>query len=173
MAPRKNAKAAATVRLVDFTSDIYIGESIQPNFGIDSAIEIILPSGEKEWGSHPYEPISTNPWKPGMATVIIKENEQHRVQHFNIINPVEIANQYNQLTGILKEIDLVIEARLSNGGVLQTSINNKSLTNESLSALYAIRSAYVKRINNELAKINKTQQNNPIKSITRFTRGKY
>ncbi|MHC3292342.1 hypothetical protein ACXOER_05010, partial [Salmonella enterica] len=102
--------------------------------------------------------------------VIIKDGNQS-VEHFQIVDPTNIANNYNQLMGILKDIDAVIESRLTGGGILQTTINNKTLISESLSSLYAIRAAYVKRINAELAKINKTNPNNPIKSISRFNRG--
>lgn len=170
MAPRKNTKTVVDARSVDFTSVIYVGEDVIPSFPDDSSIEVILPDGTKETYSYPYTPINTSKWKTGMATVIIKDKGQ-RVEHFNIVDPTDIATNYNQLMQILNEIDLVIELRLTAGGVVQTTINNKTLISETLSSLYAIRSSYVKRINNELSKINKKQPNNPIKSISRFTRG--
>lgn len=171
MAPRKNARAATTGRPVDFRSSIYIGEDITPSFGVDSSIEIVLPNGTKEQYDYPYTAISTGAWIQGMATVIIKDGVLS-VEHFQIIDPTDLANTYNDLMSILKDIDVVIENKLAGGGIIQTTINNKTLISESLSSLYAIRASYVKRINAEIAKMNKAQPNNPIKSISRFTRGK-
>lgn len=167
---RSRSTKAQNARPVDFKSAIYIGEDVMPAFPEGSSIEIILPNGNKESYAYPYDPVSTATWVEGMATVIIKDGNQS-VEHFQIVDPTNIANNYNQLMGILKDIDAVIESRLTGGGILQTTINNKTLISESLSSLYAIRAAYVKRINAVLAKINKTNPNNPIKSISRFNRG--
>ena len=106
-----------------------------------------------------------------MYTVIITDKTRS-VKQFNMIDPLEAATTYNQIIDIIKDIDNVIDARLQNGGVYQTSINNKSLMSETLAQLYAMRANYIKRANAELAKMKNTVPDNPIKSITFFNRGR-
>ncbi len=150
---------------VDFSQDIYIGDNIVLTFGDGSSIEIISSKGNKYNYSSPYSPIDTSSWPQGMYTVIITDKTRS-VKQFNVIDPLEAASTYNQIIGIIKDIDNVIDARLQNGGVYQTSINNKSLMSETLAQLYAMRANYIKRANAELAKMKNTVPDNPIKSIT-------
>lgn len=159
-------------RPVDFKSDIFVGETIIPAFPDDSSIEIIDPKANRFSYSAPYTPIYTEDWSEGMATAIIVVNGVSTVQHFQIVNPITAATQYNQILAILAEIDKVIADRLAGGGTITVTINNKTLMSESLSSLYALRSLYVNRANAELAKVKGTNPDNPIKSISRFTRGR-
>ncbi|QUG75866.1 hypothetical protein GKQ23_13075 [Erwinia sp. E602] len=166
MAPRKLV-ATNSGRQTDFTDQIYIGETIQPSFPEGSSIEIIDSAANRYTFQYPYSTIKTDTWAEGMATIIIKTST-NTVRYFQIIDPISTADKYNQLMKILNEIDKVIESRLSGGGQISITINNKTLTNESLSQLYLIRASYVNRINAELAKIKGKNPDNPIKSITNF-----
>ncbi|POU02322.1 hypothetical protein C3369_07600 [Escherichia sp. ESNIH1] len=162
--------ATTTGRLIDFTQIVYVGETILINLPADSSVEIIGADGVKYNFACPYSDIDTSQWASGMTTAVIS-NGTTRVKIFEVINPIDITSKYNQLLKIIEEIDAVVEARLHNGGVLSTTINNKTLMNETLTNLYIIRSKYVKQANAELSKINSTSTGNPIKSITTFKRG--
>jgi len=164
--------ATNTVRPVDFKTDIFVGKTIQPALPDDSTVEIIDPKAQRYSYSAPYTPINTKDWAEGMATAIIVVNGVSTVQHFQIVDPITAATQYNQIMAILAEIDKVIEDRLAGGGTITVTINNKTLMSESLSSLYALRALYVNRANAELAKAKGTNPDNPIKSISRFTRGR-
>ncbi len=143
---------------VDFSQDIYIGDNIVPTFGDGSSIEIISSKGNKYNYSSPYSPIDTSSWPQGMYTVIITDKTRS-VKQFNVIDPLEAASTYNQIIGIIKDIDNVIDARLQ-------------LMSETLAQLYAMRANYIKRANAELAKMKNATPDNPIKSITFFNRGR-
>ncbi|HFR4310037.1 TPA: hypothetical protein ACHVSW_005523, partial [Klebsiella pneumoniae] len=70
----------------------------------------------------------------------------------------------------IDEIEQVIKAKLTNGGVLSTSINNKSLVNESTEVLWRMKQALLRQYNKLKAKMNNKKSGNPIKSITTFKR---
>jgi len=171
MARARIAKSATTTgRLIDFTQIVYVGETILINLPADSSVEIITADGTKYNYSYPYSDIDTSTWAEGMTTVVISSNGMS-VKIFEVLNPINITSKYNQLLKIIEEIDAVVEARLHNGGVLSTTINNKTLMNETLTNLYIIRAKYVKQANAELLRINSKNDGNPIKSITTFKRG--
>ncbi|WP_213712566.1 hypothetical protein [Cedecea lapagei] len=173
MTTRKSKLAAAPVptgKRTDFSQNVYVGETILPSFGKDTSIEIITADAKKLTYQFPYEDIDTSSWAEGMYTVLIHDKNMD-VKMFEVINPLNIASTYTQLMNVIKEIDAVVEARLSAGGVLSTTINNKTLLNESLQSLYNLRSQYVRRANAEVAKIQRKDPGNPIKSISTFKRG--
>ncbi|ELY6084793.1 hypothetical protein SNO26_004047, partial [Cronobacter sakazakii] len=93
------------------------------------------------------------------------------VRTFQIVDPTATANKYNQYLSIIDEINIVIESKVQGGGVITQSINNKSLTTESMDALLKLRTHYTKLANQELARMRGLSSGNPIKSITTFNRG--
>lgn len=156
---------------VKLNSTIYIGETILLDFTKDSTVKLITADGQELVYQYPYSDIDTSGWAEGMYTALIKENKKQSVQLFQVEDPHNVAKTYNMLVKIIEEIDSIVSMRLSGGGVLSTTINNKTLLNESLSSLYKLRAGYVKRANAELGKINGSNQGNPIKSVTNFSRG--
>lgn len=93
-----------------------------------------------------------------------------------VINPAKYTTEYAQLLEIIKEIDAVIEARVSGGGVYSTTINNKTLVSETLTNLENMRIRYIKRANALWAMMNDQPANGngrPFKSITVFRDPQY
>lgn len=158
-------------RSVDFTSDIIKGESIVFSFAADSTVDIVGVDGVKQSYSYPYTTIDTSTWKPGAYTAIINDTT-FAVRTFQIVDPTATANKYNQYLSIIDEINIVIESKVQGGGVISQSINNKSLTTESMDSLLRLRTHYMKLANQELARMKGLSSGNPIKSITTFNRGK-
>ncbi|WP_171964864.1 hypothetical protein [Cronobacter sakazakii] len=158
-------------RSVDFTSDIIQGESIVFSFAADSKVDIIDVGGVKQSYSYPFSAIDTSTWKSGAYTAIIKDTS-FAVRTFQIVDPTATANKYNQYLSIIDEINIVIESKVQGGGVISQSINNKSLTTESMDSLLKLRNHYTKLANQELARMRGLNSGNPIKSITTFNRGK-
>ncbi|ENV5883840.1 hypothetical protein ACFIPR_003208 [Enterobacter kobei] len=156
---------------VKLDGTIYVGETILLDYPKDSTVKIITTDGKELIYQYPYSDIDTTDWVEGMYTALIKESKTQSVKLFQVEDPHNITKTYNMLVKIINEIDLVVDARLSGGGVLSTTINNKTLLNESLASLYKLRAGYVKRANAELGKINGSNQGNPIKSYTNFSRG--
>ena len=158
-------------RSVDFTSDIIQGESIVFSFAVDSTVDIVGMDGVKQSFSYPYSAIDTSTWKSGAYTAIINDTS-FAVRTFQIVDPTATANKYNQYLSIIDEINFVIESKVQGGGVISQSINNKSLTTESMDSLLRLRTHYMKLANQELARMKGLSSGNPIKSITTFNRGK-
>ncbi|HBW0881661.1 TPA: hypothetical protein MED72_006007 [Klebsiella variicola] len=158
-------------RSVDFTSDIIQGESIVFSFAVDSTVDIVGMDGIKQSFSYPYSAIDTSTWKSGAYTAIINDTS-FAVRTFQIVDPTATANKYNQYLSIIDEINFVIESKVQGGGVISQSINNKSLTTESMDSLLRLRTHYIKLANQELARMKGLSSGNPIKSITTFNRGK-
>ncbi|MCB3778013.1 hypothetical protein H5765_18205 [Klebsiella pneumoniae] len=158
-------------RSVDFTSDIIQGESIVFSFAVDSTVDIVGMDGVKQSFSYPYSAIDTSTWKSGAYTAIINDTS-FAVRTFQIVDPTATANKYNQYLSIIDEINFVIESKVQGGGVISQSINNKSLTTESMDSLLRLRTHYIKLANQELARMKGLSSGNPIKSITTFNRGK-
>lgn len=127
--------------------------------------------GVKQSYSYPYTTIDTSTWKPGAYTAIINDTT-FAVRTFQIVDPTATANKYNQYLSIIDEINIVIESKVQGGGVISQSINNKSLTTESMDSLLRLRTHYMKLANQELARMKGLSSGNPIKSITTFNRGK-
>ncbi|HHH3437607.1 TPA: hypothetical protein ACPZBX_001035 [Enterobacter hormaechei subsp. steigerwaltii] len=158
-------------RSVDFTSDIIKGERIVFSFAADSTVDIVGVDGVKQSYSYPYITVDTSTWKPGAYTAIIND-KTFSVRTFQIVDPTATANKYNQYLSIIDEINIVIESKVQGGGVITQSINNKSLTTESMDALLRLRTHYIKLANQESARMKGLSSGNPIKSITTFNRGK-
>ncbi|MCW9157433.1 hypothetical protein N5I54_25145 [Klebsiella quasipneumoniae] len=127
--------------------------------------------GVKQSFSYPYSAIDTSTWKSGAYTAIINDTS-FAVRTFQIVDPTATANKYNQYLSIIDEINFVIESKVQGGGVISQSINNKSLTTESMDSLLRLRTHYIKLANQELARMKGLSSGNPIKSITTFNRGK-
>lgn len=157
-------------RSVDFTSDIIKGENIVFSFAADSKVDIVDVDGIKISYTYPYSVIDTSNWKSGAYTAIIND-KTFAVRTFQIVDPTATANKYNQYLTIIDEINIVIESKIQGGGVITQSINNKSLTTESMDALLKLRTHYTKLANQELARMRGLSSGNPIKSITTFNRG--
>ena len=160
----------AVIRKVDFTTDIIQGETIVFNFSEDSVVEVVNSKGIKTSYNYPYQPIDTSSWEDGAYTAIINDTS-FAVRTFQVVNPTTTADQYNQYLNIINEINQVIESKVQGGGVITQSINNKSLTTESMDALLKLRSHYTKLANQERARMKGISPGNPIKSITTFNRG--
>lgn len=156
---------------VKLDATIYVGETILLDFPKDSTVKVITTDGQELVYEYPYTDIDTTGWVEGMYTALIKEKKTQMVRLFQVEDPHSITKTYNMLVKIINEIDIIVDSRLSGGGVLSTTINNKTLLNESLATLYKLRAGYVKRANAELGKINGSNQGNPIKSYTNFSRG--
>ncbi|EPX9549057.1 hypothetical protein ACW6GR_000391 [Klebsiella michiganensis] len=157
-------------RKFDLMSTVYIGEIITFDIKSTTAIvEIIDPLGNSNTYSQPFQDIDTTNWSSGMYTGIVRDG-QFYVYTFNVKDPRAAANQLNELKEAIDEIQLVINAKLTNGGVLSTSINNKSLTNESTEVLYRMKQALLRQYNKLKANMNNKKSGNPIKSITTFKR---
>ncbi|EKY3222207.1 hypothetical protein AABV78_001440 [Enterobacter hormaechei] len=157
-------------RSVDFTSDIIKGESIVFSFAADSKVDIVGVDGINITYTYPYSVIDTSNWKAGAYTAIIND-KTFSVRTFQILDPTATANKYNQYLSIIDEINIVIESKVQGGGVITQSINNKSLTTESMDALLKLRTHYTRLANQELARMRGLSSGNPIKSITTFNRG--
>ncbi|MET6729483.1 hypothetical protein ABNU34_28050, partial [Serratia marcescens] len=87
---------------------------------------------------------------------------------FVVVDPLETTTRYQDLLKTLKEIDEVIAMRISGGLITTTTINNKTLVNESLEVLYRLKEQYTQQANKELLKLNGKSGDGkqPIKSIT-------
>lgn len=86
-----------------------------------------------------------------------------------LINPAKYTQEYSELTAMIKEIDEVIKVKVAGGGVYSTTINNKTLVSENLTALENLRIRYIKRANALWAIMNDLPANGngrPIKSVT-------
>ncbi|WP_370557722.1 hypothetical protein [Edwardsiella tarda] len=153
--------------IYDFTKPIYIGQTFTPKMDVT----VINPLGQSvEYTTAMQIPTDTA-WSAGIWTAIVKNSDgTMQVLPFEVIDPKALASNIKQLQDILNEIDVVVEARLKNDGVVTTTINNKSLISESLSSLYQLRQHYKKRLADEMKKINKTNSSPIIKSITTFGR---
>jgi len=160
----------ATIRKIDFSKDIIQGEKVIFDFSADSVIDIVDSEGTKTTYSFPYQPIDTSDWKTGAQTAIINDSG-FEVRVFQVVDPTATASKYNQYMKIIDEINIVISSKVENGGVITQSINNKSLTTESLDALHKLRAHYTKLANQEYARMKGIATRNPIKSVTTFNRG--
>ncbi|EPH2854611.1 hypothetical protein P5G64_20220 [Serratia nevei] len=97
------------------------------------------------------------------------------VSTFVVVDPLETTTRYQDLLKTLKEIDEVIAMRISGGLITTTTINNKTLVNESLEVLYRLKEQYTQQANKELLKLNGKSGDGkqPIKSITKLHRGNH
>jgi|GEM_PF-661935 len=88
-----------------------------------------------------------------------------------IINPTKYTTEYASMIALIKEIDEVIKAKVSGGGVYSLTINNKTLISENLTNLENMRIRYIKRANALWAIMNDQPVNGngrPFKSVTVF-----
>ncbi|MBY8447078.1 hypothetical protein [Klebsiella pneumoniae] len=160
----------SNTRKFDLMSTVYIVEIITFDIkSITAIVEIIDPLGNSTTYSQPFQDIDTTNWTDGMYTGIVRDG-QFQVTTFVVKDPRAAANQLNELKQAIDEIEQVIKAKLTNGGVLSTSINNKSLVNESTEVLWRMKQALLRQYNKLKAKMNNKKSGNPIKSITTFKR---
>lgn len=151
--------------IYDFTKPIYIGQAFTPKMDVT----VINTLGQSVQYTTAMQ-IPTETWVAGVYTAIVQNEDRLEVLPFEVIDPKAISSNIKKLQDILNEIDVVVEARLKNDGVVTTTINNKTLVSESLSTLYQLRQHYKKRLADEMKKINKTNSSPIIKSITTFGR---
>ncbi|MGC0844645.1 hypothetical protein [Pantoea agglomerans] len=86
-----------------------------------------------------------------------------------VIDASKNTQEYSELLAMIKEIDEVIRVKVQGGGVYSTTINNKTLVSENLSALENLRIRYIKRANALWSIMNDQPANGngrPIKSVT-------
>jgi len=99
------------------------------------------------------------------------DNAMRTVKNFTteLIDPTKYTEEYSQLVQMINEIDEVIKVKVAGGGVYSTTINNKTLVSENLSALENLRIRYIKRANSLWSIMNDQPANGngrPIKSVT-------
>ncbi|MET5342077.1 hypothetical protein [Serratia marcescens] len=155
---------------------VYIGETIVYYQDVNESTTLVSPSQTKIEITQTSTPISTVNWESGMWTQILKDDMSIKaVSTFVVVDPLETTTRYQDLLKTLKEIDEVIAMRISGGLITTTTINNKTLVNESLEVLYRLKEQYTQQANKELLKLNGKSGDGkqPIKSITKLHRGNY
>ncbi|WP_313680727.1 hypothetical protein [Pseudescherichia sp.] len=149
---------------------IFIGENITEVIPANTTLKI----GNKETTVFEYSnltdsdtsiQINTSKWETGTFSVVLNKSGEISISTTDIIDPLAVTDEFNHCKMMIKEIDQVIEDRTKNA-VTTVTINNKTIVNESLDALYKVRSLYVKRANDILKKKNK--KGGIFKSITVF-----
>lgn len=149
---------------------IFIGEKITEVIPANSTLKI----GNRETTVFEYSnltdsdtsiQIDTSNWETGTFSVVLNKSGAISISTTDIIDPLAVTDELNHCKMMIKEIDQVIEDRTKNA-VTTVTINNKTIVNESLDALYKVRSLYVKRANDILKKKNK--KGGIFKSITVF-----
>ncbi|EGT3596290.1 MULTISPECIES: hypothetical protein [Serratia] len=155
---------------------VYIGETIVYYQDVNESTTLVSPSQTKIEITQTSTPISTVNWESGMWTQILKDDMSIKaVSTFVVVDPLETTTRYQDLLKTLKEIDEVIAMRISGGLITTTTINNKTLVNESLEVLYRLKEQYTQQANKELLKLNGKSGDGkqPIKSITKLHRGNH
>lgn len=149
---------------------IFIGENITEVIPANSTLKI----GNRETTVFEYSnltdsdtsiQIDTSKWETGIFSVVLNKSGEISISTTDIIDPLAVTDELNHCKMMIKEIDQVIEDRTKNA-VTTVTINNKTIVNESLDALYKVRSLYVRRANDILKKKNK--KGGIFKSITVF-----
>lgn len=149
---------------------IFIGEKITEVIPANSTLKI----GNRETTVFEYSnltdsdtsiQIDTSKWETGTFSVVLNKSGAITISTTDIIDPLAVTDELNHCKMMIKEIDQVIEDRTKNAVTIVT-MNNKTIVNESLDALYKVRSLYVKRANDILKKKNK--KGGIFKSITVF-----
>lgn len=149
---------------------IFIGEKITEVIPANSTLKI----GNRETTVFEYSnltdsdtsiQIDTSKWETGTFSVVLNKSGAISISTTDIIDPLAVTDELNHCKMMIKEIDQVIEDRTKNA-VTTVTINNKTIVNESLDALYKVRSLYVRRANDILKKKNK--KGSIFKSITVF-----
>jgi len=149
---------------------IFIGEKITEVIPANSTLKI----GNRETTVFEYSnltdsdtsiQIDTAKWETGTFSVVLNKSGAISISTTDIIDPLAVTDELNHCKMMIKEIDQVIEDRTKNA-VTTVTVNNKTIVNESLDALYKVRSLYVKRVNDILKKKNK--KGGIFKSITVF-----
>ncbi|HIF6677105.1 TPA: hypothetical protein ACX37K_000639 [Serratia marcescens] len=155
---------------------VYIGETLVYHQDVNESTTLVSPRQTKIEITQTSTPISTDTWESGMWTQIVKDDMSIKaVSTFAVIDPLETTSKYQDLLKTLKEIDEVITMRISGGLITTTTINNKTLVNESLEVLYRLKEQYTLQANKELLKLNGKNGDGkqPIKSITKLHRGNH
>ncbi|WP_274871979.1 hypothetical protein [Serratia marcescens] len=155
---------------------VYIGETLVYHQDANESTTLVSPSQTKIEITQTSTPISTANWESGMWTQILKDDMSIKaVSTFVVVDPLETTTRYQDLLKTLKEIDEVIAMRISGGLITTTTINNKTLVNESLEVLYRLKEQYTQQANKELLKLNGKSGDGkqPIKSITKLHRGNH
>ncbi|HGM6904084.1 TPA: hypothetical protein ACKQDC_002715 [Serratia marcescens] len=155
---------------------VYIGETIVYYQDVNESTTLVSPSQTKIEITQTSTSISTANWESGMWTQILKDDMSIKaVSTFVVVDPLETTTRYQDLLKTLKEIDEVIAMRISGGLITTTTINNKTLVNESLEVLYRLKEQYTQQANKELLKLNGKSGDGkqPIKSITKLHRGNH
>lgn len=152
---------------------VYIGEVIIYHQNDSETTTLVSPNKTKTEISTETTAISTDQWEAGLWTQIIKTDMSiSEVIHFTVIDPIASSEKYQELLKMLEDIDQLIKMRVAGGLITTTSINNKTLVNESLDVLYRLKDQYTKQANKELLKLNGKSGDGqrPIKSITKLHR---
>ncbi|WP_199639365.1 hypothetical protein JEM67_13435 [Serratia sp. PAMC26656] len=152
---------------------VYIGEVIIYHQNDSETTTLVSPNKTKKEISGETTAISTEQWESGLWTQIIKTDMSiSEVIHFTVIDPIASSDKYQELLKMLEDIDQLIKMRVAGGLITTTSINNKTLVNESLDVLYRLKDQYTKQANKELLKLNGKSGDGqrPIKSITKLNR---
>ncbi|CAI1549837.1 MULTISPECIES: hypothetical protein [Serratia] len=152
---------------------VYIGEVIIYHQNDSETTTLVSPNKTKKEISGETTAISTELWEAGLWTQIIKTDMSiSDVIHFTVIDPIASSEKYQELLKMLDDIDQLIKMRIAGGLITTTSINNKTLVNESLDVLYRLKDQYTKQANKELLKLNGKPDygQRPIKSITKLHR---
>lgn len=152
---------------------VYIGEVIIYHQNDSETTTLVSPNKTKKEISGETTAISTEQWEAGLWTQIIKTDMSiSEVIHFTVIDPIASSDKYQELLKMLDDIDQLIKMRIAGGLISTTSINNKTLVNESLDVLYRLKDQYTKQANKELLKLNGKSGDGqrPIKSITKLNR---
>lgn len=152
---------------------VYIGEVIIYHQNDSESTTLVSPNKTKTEIITETTAISTEQWKAGLWTQIIKTDLSiSEVIHFTVIDPIASSDKYQELLKMLDDIDQLIKIRVAGGLITTTSINNKTLVNESLDVLYRLKDQYTKQANKELLKLNGKSGDGqrPIKSITKLHR---
>lgn len=152
---------------------VYIGEVIIYHQNDSETTTLVSPNKTKKEISGETTAISTEQWEAGLWTQIIKTDMSiSEVIHFTVIDPIASSDKYQELLKMLDDIDQLIKMRVAGGLITTTSINNKTLVNESLDVLYRLKDQYTKQANKELLKLNGKSGNGqrPILSITKLNR---
>lgn len=129
--------------------------------------------------SHVYENNTTSPTNIELSVTFTGASEKLFITQITnnvvstyiseIINLTNYTTEYAQLVEMINEIDEVIKVKVAGGGVYSTTINNKTLVSENLTALENLRIRYIKRANALWASMNDLPVNGngrPIKSVT-------
>ncbi|WP_261448485.1 hypothetical protein [Serratia liquefaciens] len=136
---------------------IYIGERFLENIEPKTKIVIgnstnnILEIDNSSSDTTITHDIDTSAWPVGVYSEVRNINGVISIGTITVIDPLAQVEELTHVQDMIKEIDHVIEDRMNNA-VTQITINNKTIINESLDALFKLRTVYVQRANSILKK---------------------